>query len=371
MKLQRIIFLLPCLFILVTLLGCANAKSTPDAQATINAAIQATSAAQANVQATIDAAVKATAAAQPTSAPTPTPNKPASGAATATTATKAPAATPVPTVNATTMTGEELDALIDQAVKEAVTATNTATTQTATYAADGTLTPQEVAAMQAAVTASQTEINQALALTQSYYDLYAELATETLNTLKAIEQDLNSMATSMNSMAQSLAQISTTLAQGQAVAQSAITQLQSTATKASQAAVSAQTKEKNWNTTVQADLTKRATAALDAKPTSAPTDLRGATQSVTTYIEMVKTALGDNKINKTELQTISIAGANATAGLNQFGGAQGQTLANSINTMTKQLARGEAPKAKNSLGTLEQSARSLPSLPSVPQPSRK
>ena len=370
MKISHVILVMSCLWILVALLGCASAKATPDAQATVNAAVQATSVAQANVQATIDAAVKATAAAQPTPTQVATPTS----AAPAATATKAHVATAAPTVNAVTMTEEELDALIDQAVKEAVAATNTATTQTTTYAADGTLTPQEVATMQAAVAMSQTEINQALALTQAYYDLYYDLATETLNVLKAIEQDLNSMATSMNSMAQSLAQISTTLAQGQAVTQSAITQLQSNATKAAQAAASAQTKEKNWNATVQSDLNRRATTALNTKPTNAPTDLRGTAQSVNTYLETVKSALGDSKINKTELQAISVAGANAVAGLNQFGGAQGQTLANSINTMTKQLARGEAPKAKSSLGALEQSARALPSvpsMPSVPQPPRK
>jgi len=355
MKTSRIIFGLACLLIVSALLGCASAQPTPDAQATINAAVQAT----------INAAVQATTAAQPT----PTQSKATPGAPTAATATKA--ATPAPTVNAVTMTEEEIAALIDQAVNEAIAATNATTMQTATYAADGTLTPQEVAALQAAVTLSQSEINQALALTYAYYDLYYDLATETLNVLKAIEQDLNAMATSMNSMAQSLAQISTTLAQGQTVTPGAIAQLQSNATKASQAAASAQGKTKNWNATVQSDLNKRATAALATKPTSAPTDLRGTSQSVNTYIETVRAALGDNKINKTELQSISVAGANAVAGLNQFGGAQGQTLANSINTLTKQLARGEAPKVKSSLGALEQSARSLPSVPSVPQPPRK
>ena len=68
MKTSRIIFVLSSLLILAALLGCASNKPTPDAQATINAAVQATSVAQANVQATIDAAVKATAAAQPTAA---------------------------------------------------------------------------------------------------------------------------------------------------------------------------------------------------------------------------------------------------------------------------------------------------------------
>lgn len=340
------------LFVIV-LSGCQFIKPTPDAQATIDAAVKATTVAQANAQATIDASVKATLAAQPTLTPAKVaPSAPA--------ATKPPAATPVPTVNATTLTEEELAALIDQAVAEAIAATNTATTQTATYAADGTLTPQEIAALQAALAMSQSEINQALALMQAYYDLYAQIATETLNLLKAIEQDLNAMAQSLN-------QINALLAQGQTLTASTVTQVQTYATKTNQAATSAQSKAKTLNATVQAELTKRANAALATKPTSAPTDLRGTIQSVNTYIETVRTALTDSKISKSELQAISVAGANAVAGLNQFAGTQGQTLANAINTMTKQIARGEIPKAKSGLSALEQSARALPSVPQLPR----
>lgn len=334
MKTPHLVFAFYGLFI-IALVGCQVLQPTPD------------------VQATIDASVKATLAAQPT----PTPVK----AATSAPATKAPAATPVPTVNAVTLTEEELAALIDQAVAEAIAATNTTTTQTATYAADGTLTPQEIAALQAVLGMSQTEIAQALALMQAYYDLYAEIATETLNLLKAIEQDLNAMAQSLN-------QINALLAQGQTLTATTVTQVQTYATKANQAAASAQGKAKTLNATLQSELTKRANAALATKPTSAPTDLRGTVQSVNTYIETVRAALTDNKINKSELQAISVAGANAVAGLNQFAGTQGQTLANAINTMTKQIARGEIPKAKSGLGALEQSARSLPT---VPQPPRK
>jgi hypothetical protein len=325
---------------------------TPDAQATIDAAVKATTVAQANAQATIDASVKATLAAQSTATPPKATGAPA--------ATKAPAATPVPTVNAVTLTEEELAALIDQAVAEAIAATNTTTTQTATYAADGTLTPQEVAALQTVLAMSQTEINQALALMQAYYDLYAEVATETLNLLKAIEQDLNAMMQSLN-------QINALLAQGQTLTASTVTQVQTYATRANQAATSAQAKAKNWNATLQSELTKRANTALATKPTSVPTDLRGTVQSVNTYVETVRTALGDNKISKSELQAICVAGANAIAGLNQFGGAQGQTLVNAINTMTKQIARGEIPKAKSGLGALEQSARTLSSVPQSPR----
>jgi hypothetical protein len=373
MKASPIIIVFASALVLVALVGCQGApQPSVDTAATVSAAVQATTLAQANLAATVDAAVKATAAAQPTTASQATPTLAAAAQKSAT--PKPPTPSPTPSVNYVTMTEEELAAVIDQAVKEAVAAT-TASTTTTTYSADGTLTAQEVQAMQTAVTAAQTEISQALALMQAYYDLYAQIATDTLTTLQAIEQDLNSLATSMNAMATSLAQISTTLSQGLTLAQSTITQLQSYATKASQTAANVQAKEKTWAQTVQKELDQRATAALNVKPTNVPTDFRSTTQSVSTYLDTVRAALADSKVTQKELSAISLAGANATAGLKQFGGAEGQNLANSINTMTRQLARGETTKAKNSFAGLEQSARSLPSVPSSPgggiQPPRK
>ena len=370
------------LLVTLALVGCQTEKVTPDVAATVAAGIQATATAQAHVQATVDAAIKATATAQAVAAPKVAATPTSAPVAAAPTATKPPAspapvaAAPTVAVNYTTLTEEELAALIDKAVTEALTASNAATTTTASYTADGTITAQEAAAMTKAVLTAQTEIAEAQSAITAYYDLYAELATEAVNTLKLIEQDLNSVSTSMNAMAQSLAQINTTLAQGLTLAQSTVTQLQATATKASQVAQQAQTKVKTWSTTVQADLTKRANAALAVAPNATPTDLRGTVQSVNTYLDTVKGALGDNKISQKDLQAISQAGANASAGLKQFGGTQGQQLADTINGMTKQLARGEAPKAKGNLGALEQSAKSLPALPSgggvqIPQPPRK
>ncbi len=350
---------LSILLVAISLLGCQKSEPTPapNSGATISAAVNATSSAQAAFSATLDAAVKATQAAQPTLASASAANK---------TATPKPGATATPSVSYVTMTEEELAALIDQAVKEAVAATTTATTTTTTTTSDSSLTTAEVQALTAAATTAQTEINQALALAQAYYDLYAEIAPQTLAALQAIEQDLNSMASSMSSMATSLSQISTTMAQGQAAAQSAITQLQSTATKASTAAASAQTKEKTWTQTVQNDVTKRGNDALAVKPNSVPTDLKGTVGSVNTYVDSVRTALTDSKITQKELQGISQAGANATAGLAKFGGGDAQGLSSSINGITKQIARGEAPKARTSFSSLEQSARSFASLPSAP-----
>ncbi|MBI5304879.1 MAG: hypothetical protein HY868_22280 [Chloroflexi bacterium] len=364
------------LFVLIALLvlstaACQSKPATPaiDTQATINAAVYATATAQASMNTTVQTMVAATLAAQPTAtraATTGAPTIAAQPTATPQPVATAKPATAAPTVNAVTMTEEELAALIDQAVNEAIAATTTASTTTTTYSADGALTTQEVAAMTAAVTAAQTEINQALALANSYYALYADVSTEMITVLKAIETDLNSMATSMNTMATSLQQINTTLSQGLTLAQSTITQLQTTANQAKTAAQNAQTKAKSWDSTVKTNLDKRGNEALAVKPNNIPTDWKGATQSVNTYIETVRNAVGDNKLTKGEISAVSLAGANAVAGLNSHGGGQFQGLSSAINTTTKQVARGETPKAKSSLGGLEQSARSLPSAPSIP-----
>ena len=367
---KRMLYVLGA-FIVLGLVACSSPSSV-DTSATVSAAVQATQSAQANVDATVQAVVKATMAAQssPTAASQATATRAsttsASPAATSAATAKPPTLTPTPSVNYVTMTEEELAALIDQAVQEAVAATTTASTTTTTYTADGTLTTQEVLALQTAVNLAIAEISQAEALAQAYYDMYSQVATETLAALQAVEADLDSMATSMSAMATSLEQINQTLAQGLTLATNTITQLQATAAKASTTAQSAATKAKSWSTAEKADIQKRANAALATKPTNIPTDLRGTSQSVTTYIDTVRTALGDNKVSKTELSAISVAGANAVSGLNKFGGTQFQGLSTTINNTTKQLALGETQKAKTSLAGLDQSARSLTAAVNVP-----
>ncbi len=361
MKAKSSVAIVLALFAIFSLIGCQG-KSTPDTAATVSAAVNATTAAQANMQATVDAAVQATTAAQPT----------ATGAvptlAAATPKPAGPAATAAPPVNYVAMTEQDLAALIDQSVEAAVAATTAATTAETTAASDGTLTTEEVAAMLAAATTAQSEIDQAMALAQAYYGLYADVSSETLATLQAIEQDLNSMS-------QSMAQMTQILSEGQATAQAALVQLQAAAAQASSTAQTIQTKVQNWSGAVKAEIDQRANTALNVKPTNVPTDLKGTAQSVSTYISAVHSALGDNKITKTELNTISLDGANAVAGLNAHGGSQFQGLSGSINNVTNQIARGETQNAKSSLGGLEQSSKSLtaglsipsgPSLPSAP-----
>ena len=77
-------------------------------------------------------------------------------------------------------------------------------------------------------------------------------------------------------------------------------------------------------------------------------------------------SLADNTISSAELANIAQLGANASASLNAQGGPQLQQLSGSINDITAQLARGQAPQAQANLGNLEASLGSLPSKPSRP-----
>ncbi|RLC86002.1 MAG: hypothetical protein DRI79_10625 [Chloroflexi bacterium] len=313
--------------------GTATPTATPDTQATIDAAIVATGTAQAGTQATIDAAVEATAA-----APSPTP-----------------------VAEYVTMTEEELAALIDQAVADATAAMQECTTATMDATADDTLTQEEVNTVEVYVTSSEDAIAYAEELISAYYDLYGELATETLALLQATEEDLAALADEAAAINAALQEISTTLDQGLALAEETISQLEATAQAASDKAEEIQARSQEWIQNLQAELEERATTALAVKPTVVATDRRGAILSAFDYVDAVRDSLADDKITSTELANIAQLGANAGASLNAHGGPQLQHLSGSINQITAQIARGQMPQAKANVGTLEASLGARPS----------
>lgn len=61
----------------------------------------------------------------------------------------------------------------------------------------------------------------------------------------------------------------------------------------------------------------------------------------------------------------ALQSANAVASLMSVGGPELQGVANSITAMTNQLVRGQLPQLQTSLNGFK-----LPSLPSIPKPSR-
>jgi hypothetical protein len=342
MKNKTIFTLILCLLVSLAL-ACGNSAptaaptSTPDVQATVDAAMAATSAAQAGMQATVDSAMAATSVSMP---PTPTPG---------------------PTVEYVEMTEEELEALINQAVEDAVVATQEASATTTQATADDSLTYDEAQTVDVYVYAAEQALAYADELIGAYYSLYGELATETVDLLLAVESDLDEMAASMYAITDVLAAVEDDLAQGVAMTAEALLQLENASQQASANLEQVQSHVQTWAQGVQSEREDRASAIAAIQPDNVPTDRLSALQSAFSFVDQFHAALGDNKLSRAELNTIAQLGTNVSAGLNQHGGPALQGLSGKVNEITQQLARGQLPQARKGLGSFEISLGQRPS----------
>lgn len=329
------------------------ALSDADVAATVNAAVEATNTAGANLAATVDAAVEATKAAEAASSAEAAPT-----AAATLVVQELPTAVPVeapptPAVDTSTLSEEELAALIDEAVAEAVAATVGATAAMDAAASDSTITVDETVTVEVALAGAEEAIALAEALIVAYYDVYGAYASETVGTLEEIEDDLNTIAEGVELMMQMVEQ-------GSEAATAAIGQIQAAVQAANVSAAEIQAQVGGWQEALRAERGNREAAALAVQPTEIATNRKDAIQSTLKYVETVRASLADNTISREELSVISLAGANASAGLKAQGAPQLQNLAGSVDALTAQIARGEVPQAKGNLGALEASVPRRP-----------
>lgn len=317
-------------------------EPTPDAQATIDAAVAATAVAEESVQATLDAAIEATAAA----APTPIRTE--------------------PDVITSEMSEEELAAEIEAAVAEAAEASEECSTATAEAAADETVTQEEAAAIEIYLTDAEASIAYAEELIYLYYGVYGELALETLYLLEAIEEDLALMAESAEWVEEILVEIYADLEQGLELTDEVIAQLEAAAEAASEMGFEAYAESQGWTEGLQAELESRAQVALETAPSEIATDRQAAVRGVLDYVEGARQALMDSKLSGAELGEISQLGADAIAGLEAQGGLQLQQLTGVIDGITGQMARGSLSQAMGALAEFEALLGSIPTIPALP-----
>ena len=355
MKRTAIIFAITLLLVAAVACGGATTPAaTPDVQATVDAALAdalaATGTAEAGVQATIGAAVEATADAMSTAVAAPTA---------------------VPVTEYADATEEELAAAVDEAVAEAAAASgecanaaSSAVTEGA--AADDVISPEEVEAVETYVVDAEEAIAYAEELIYLYYDLYGELAIDTVELLLAIEDDLAVLADEVAAIDDVLQEIDAALDQGLALTEETITQLETAAWEAFGKADAVQAQNQAWADALQAEIESRVQAMLAIQPDSVPGNRQEAILSAFEYVDAVREGLADDKISPAELANIAQLGANASAGLIAHGGPQLQGLAGSIGGITGQIAGGQIPQARASLGTLESALGDRPSRPSRP-----
>lgn len=361
------IFLL-CLAILF-LAACGRGRdagdSTPDVQATVDAAIAATTTAQTQMQAAIDAAVQATATAMAANAalvPTPTP-------IVITTTETVTEIVYVPQEVYVTMSQEELEALVDESVEQAVAATDASAQAAATATADETVTSDEAESLDLYIHLAEETIAYAEDVLATYGQLYADNSAEMIAALAGIEQELATLNESAASLAVSLEEISATLDAGLALAEESIAQLESAAAQAQSTAdqIQAQAQAQVWQSKLQAaqaSMPKDAQAGLqnppadfaaiiqNIQPQEMAGDLPAALQMVRSFAETAQHSLADGQIDQNEIMAIAQAGANASAGLKTHGGPQMQGMAGAIDGITGALARNDLPAARQGLDGL-------------------
>lgn len=331
----------------VFLAGCGGrgAAPTPDAQATINAAVAATATGEAAVQATIQAGVAATVSAMPTWTPQPT-------------------ATPSPEM--LEKSEEELAAEAEEAVSQVNRSIEDTSAATTEATSDDTLTQAEVEAIETYVYYTYTYLDEAEALLAAYDDLYGELASESIAAIYALEAELAALTNSIDSINATLQEINTTLEAGQALASETIQQLETVVQNASTKAQQAQTAFETYQNELSGKIEARQQAILEMKPSQMPTDLKSTLQRGFDYLDAVTEAFGDKKITQAELGKIAGLGSSFSAGANQFGGDSLKGLANKVSGpqgITANLAGGQYTQARGGLANLESGLGKRPGRP--------
>ena len=273
--------------------------------------------------------------------------------------------TPGPAVEYVTLTEEELAALIDEAVAEAVTATEQATAAVSTTTTDSAVTSEEVVYVYDYYYYADYYVEYAEDLLAEYYALYGDLANEMIVEMNAIESELAQLNDTLTSIDSSLQEISSTLSQGLAVAEESIAQLESAAQQAQTNAAELQAQAQDMISVLQADQQGRVDQLSQIQANNIPTDKLSAMQSAFSFVDAANAAMGDNKLSRDELLNLAQLGKNAQSGLQSFGGADRlgpdmTQFSGKFDEITTQFARGQMPQARSNLGQFETSLGSRP-----------
>jgi hypothetical protein len=309
--------------------ACGFSTNSDNIDVQIQTAIAETAQAEAAFQAAVDQAVEATVIAMP---PTPTPQ---------------------PTVDPYTLTEEELAALIDASCEEAAVAYEEASAATSQAASDGIYTEEEIYETVYYVYDAEAAIAYAEELLYLYYDLYGLYASEALELLYLIEDDLEELAYAMT-------EIEAILSQGAESATAAIEQINTTLANAQVKAEEVRTKAQEHRENLPAVLAERENSFHSLTPTEIASDRDGAILQVYAYLDSVKTAFEDRKVSPDEMRQIAQLAANAKAGIDQGGGPLLQSYGGNIDSITRNISRGAWPTAQRDLGGFE---TSLPARP--------
>jgi hypothetical protein len=209
---------------------------------------------------------------------------------------------------------------------------------------------------------SEEAITEAEEMIDAYYDLYAELAYETIEILGDIEDDLSAMSEDIN-------EIASIMEQGAETASAAIEQLNTAVQNADQQVEQTQQAMQGFVDQAKEEREQRVTAALSEAPTLVADDIKGTIGLLHNFTDSIRLGFEDGKISMDELAGIAQLGNSAQASINKLGGGDLSSFSGGITRLTEQIARGEWTNARSDLPKFERQLPQRPeglSMPNLP-----
>jgi len=326
---KEIRFLLLGMILISSVTGCSRV-SQADVDATVQAGIAGTQAAEFEMDNAIEEAVAATLTAMPT-----------------------PTALAVEEISE-----EEFAQAVESSADEAVETSEEAAAASESAVEDGQVSEDELEDLYYLYYLTLEEVEQALYLAEEYYALYADLLDATLDELEQLEQELQSILDTANEMVVVLDEINQVLQQGSAAAQQALDNLVQLSQQVEDKAGTLAEHLPAWQETRGREFEQLAGGALQVNPSEIAETRAGALAQARDYLQAVQSAAGDGRFSLEELQSVSQLGANAAASFGRLGGDLAG-LPDMINGLTNSFARGQLPQVNLGVGSLQ---NSLPSI---------
>jgi len=272
-----------------------------------------------------------------------------------------PTPTPQPPADVSGLSEEEHLVLIDVAVKDAAAASEAASTSNSQGSSDGTMTGDEVYDGTDKVNKAKEAIRYAKELIAKYYELYGQnTGNQEEIVLFTIEEDLDDMETLLIEIEQILWDFASL---GADVADDAIGVINDAAEALFKLIEDTKPERDQFIEKVKMSLEEREKKYANLPPSQVVSDWDGIKSQITVFVNTIKSALADGKVDDNEMQQIAQAGANAKASIAANGGPQLQGISAAIDALMRQISRGDFSGVDGAVGNIEALLAAIASLP--------
>ena len=190
-----------------------------------------------------------------------------------------------------------------------------------------------------------------------YYELYGEnTGNQEEIALFPIEEDLDDMDALLK-------EIERILSQGAEIASTAIDDLNKALDDLIILVEETKPERDQFIEKVKKSLEEREKKYANLPPNQVVSDWDGIKSQINVFVNTIKSALADGKVDDNEMQQIAQSGANAKASIAANGGPQLQGISAAIDALTRQISRGDWQQVDAAVANIEALLGAIASLP--------